>query len=53
MTPVSGTGSEVKTNELEKSYKNSGALDLKHRRGMSCGREKKDEEWSSVFGLWP
>ncbi len=34
-----GTGSEVKTNELEKSYKESGALDQKHRGGKSCGKE--------------
>jgi len=31
-----GTGSEVKTNEVEKSYKESGALDQKHRGGKSC-----------------
>ena len=38
--PVTGTGSEGKTNELEKSYKKkSGALDWKHRRVVSCGEE--------------
>ena len=35
-----GTGSEVKTNEVEKSYKESGALDQKHRGGKSCDEEK-------------
>ena len=35
-----GTGSEVKTNELEKSYKESGALDLKHRGRRDCGKER-------------
>ena len=35
-----GTGSEVKTNEVEKSYKESGALDQKHRGGKSCDRKK-------------
>ena len=34
-----GTGSEVKTNDVEKSYKESGALDQKHRGGKSCGNE--------------
>ena len=35
-----GTGSEVKTNEVEKSYKRSGALNQKHRGGKSCDRKK-------------
>jgi hypothetical protein len=39
--PVSGTGLEVKTNELGKSYKEkSGALDLKHREAISCGEKR-------------
>jgi hypothetical protein len=35
-----GTGSEVKTNEVEKSYKESGALNQKHRGGKSCDERK-------------
>src|SRR5215216_3002578 len=34
--PVTSTGFESKTNEVEKSYKDSGALDQKHRGGKSC-----------------
>ena len=34
------TGSESKTNEVEKSYKRSGALIQKHRGEKSCGRKK-------------
>jgi hypothetical protein len=30
---------EVKTTGDEKSYKDSGASDLKHRQAKSCGRE--------------
>jgi len=40
--PVFGTGSEVKTNESEKSYKKNWTLDLKHRGGDGCGKE----EWT-------
>jgi len=34
------SSSEVKTTELKKSYKESGALDLKHRGPRSCDRKK-------------
>ena len=40
LIPVSGTGSESKTNEVEKSYKRSGALSQKHRGGKSCDSEE-------------
>jgi hypothetical protein len=40
LVPVSGTGSESKTNEVEKSYKRSGALNQKHRGGKSCDSEE-------------
>ena len=33
-------GSESKTNEVEKSYKRSGALNQKHRGRKSCGERK-------------
>src|ERR1044072_2539178 len=31
---------DLKTTELEKSYKRSGALNLKHREARCCDREK-------------
>ena len=31
---------DLKTTELEKSYKRSGALNLKHREVMSCDEKK-------------
>ena len=40
LVPVTGTGSKSKTNEVEKSYKRSGALIQKHRGEKSCGRKK-------------
>jgi hypothetical protein len=40
LLPVTGTGSESKTNEVEKSYKRSGALNQKHRGWRSCGKEE-------------
>jgi hypothetical protein len=38
LVPV--TGSESKTNEVEKSYKRSGALNQKHRGRKCCGERK-------------
>jgi hypothetical protein len=46
LVPVSGTGSESKTNEVEKSYKRSGALNQKHRGGKSCD-ERKDRSYTT------
>ena len=31
---------DLKTTEVEKSYKRSGALNLKHRKARSCDREE-------------
>ena len=44
--PVIGPGSESKTTEVEKSYKDSGALDQKHRDGKSCG-ERNDMSYTT------
>ena len=42
LSEVAARLSVVKTNEVEKSYKEfSGALDLKHREAMSCDRKNK------------
>jgi hypothetical protein len=43
-----GTGSEVKTNEVEKSYKESGALNQKHRGGKSCD-ERKERSYTTYW----
>lgn len=42
LLPASSTGSKSKTNEVEKSYKRSGALNQKHRGRKSCGKEEID-----------
>src|SRR5690349_23338875 len=42
--PVRVTGSEVKTTELEKSYKKNWALFERHHGLRSCGRRKRHEK---------
>ena len=45
--------SEGKTTQPEKSYKDSGALDLKHREASSCGREELGPYLScTTYRIW-